>query len=377
MRIASIDVISLKAPGPKHLVDSSFFNTLVRIKTSDGLVGYGESEGIPSIIKAIVDAETIHPFAHGLRSLIVGQLLDDPAALQARMVEATSYYGRRGAAMIAISAVEMALWDIRGKAGGVPISKLLGGAKRSKLPAYVSAYPLGNTADTVREALDIVLAHNPRAIKLCAEADWAGSDGSERMVRAIETARAHCGKGMPLMVDMYGAWKRAADARKALPALAEHSIKWLEAPLSLDDLDGYASLQGFGVAIAAGDLGATSALEFEALLDRGKVDIVQPDLTVAGGFTEVRKIGALVKKRKKRMLMHHYKSDLLLAANLHIMSVAPKEDVVEYSLSPSPLRNDLTKRRIEVDKDGYVHVPEAPGLGVDINQKTVSRFTVQ
>jgi L-rhamnonate dehydratase len=377
MRIADVKVLSLQADPGDWPVDSSFFDTLVVVTSDDGLKGFGETEGEASIVRAVVDAPTIHPFAHGLRSVVMGQPADDPEALHDRMYEASSYFGRRGAVSCAISAIDMALWDLLGKAEGKPVSELIGTPRRDRLPVYVSAYPLGDTRDSVCRALDAVLAYAPRAIKLCAEADWGSPAGAARMEQAIEVAREHCGPDIDLMVDMYGAWRCAEHARAALPTLAAHGVRWLEAPLPLDDLDGYASLQGFGVPIAAGDLGASTRFEFHDLMERGGVDIVQPDLSVAGGFTETRRISAEAHKLGRRMLMHHYKSDLLLAANLHVMATERKADLVEYSLSPSAIRNALVTEPLELQADGTILVPAGPGLGVTLRQETVRQCCVQ
>ncbi len=371
MRIEKIEVIRLVAPGGPTLVDSSFFNTLIRITADNGLVGVGETDGEASVIRAVIEAPTIHPYAQGLASVILGQTID-AGVLWTRMYRATSYI-RRGAVMNAISAIDMALWDLVGRAEGLPLYQLLGGKRREKVPAYVSAYPLGETRDSVRRALDDVLVHRPRAVKLCAEASWAGAAGTERMAMALDVARAHCG-GIDLMVDMYGAWEDAKDAREALPVMAAVGVKWLEAPLSLDDVDGYATLSGHGVPIAAGDLGASGLAEFQGLMDRGRVDIVQPDVTVAGGITECLRIAKAAQTRGKRMVMHHYKSDLLLATNLALMAVVEAPEIVEFSISTSPIRNDLCRERIRIEDDGQIRIPEGPGLGADIDWNMVARL---
>jgi L-rhamnonate dehydratase len=373
LHIEKIEVIGLAASGGPKLVDSSFFNTLVRITADNGLTGVGETDGEASVTKALIEAPTIHPYAQGLASVILGQPVD-PRALWARMYHATSYL-RRGAVMNAISAIDMALWDLAARAEGVPLHHLIGGKRRDRLLAYVSAYPLGETRDSVRRALDEVLVHRPRAVKLCAEASWAGAAGTERMAMALDVARSHCGD-IDLMVDMYGAWQDAATARGALPVMAAAGVKWLEAPLSLDDVDGYATLSGQGVAIAAGDLGASGLAEFEGLMDRGRVDIVQPDVTVAGGITECLRIQDAARSRGKRMVMHHYKSDLLLATNLALMAVAEAPEIVEFSISTSAIRNDLCRDRIRIEDDGQIRIPEGPGLGADVDWNMVARLAV-
>jgi L-alanine-DL-glutamate epimerase-like enolase superfamily enzyme len=283
-------------------------------------------------------------------------------------------YGRKGSVIAAISAIDMALWDLRGKAQGRPLCDLLGTRRRSHVPAYGTIYPTGNTPDEVRRNIDRGLAHGVRAIKICAETFW--HKDVPRATALIRTAREHVGNDIRLMVDVTAAWDRAEDGMKLMPVFREFGFDWVEAPLPADDFAGYARLQGYGIPIAGGDLGLTTRHEFAALFEIGRVDIAQPDISMAGGPSELMQIAALARAHGGRVVPHGYKTNILLAANLAFLGQQEAEEPLEYSMSESPLRWELTRERLPILADGTVAVPDGPGLGVTLDPETVARFRV-
>jgi L-alanine-DL-glutamate epimerase-like enolase superfamily enzyme len=154
----------------------------------------------------------------------------------------------------------------------------------------------------------------------------------------------------------------------------ECGLHWLEAPLELDDVEGHARFQGWGIPIGAGDLGLTTHYEYVDILDRGKCDIAQPDISVVGGYTETLKVAEMVRKRGKRIVPHGYKTNLLIATNLHFLAQHFSTEMCEYSTSESPLRWELTKERFSIGGDGCVGVPNGPGLGVALDSAAIERF---
>jgi L-alanine-DL-glutamate epimerase-like enolase superfamily enzyme len=165
-KITKIDVIELRIPGwTGETFDGSYDNCLVLVHTDDGVTGLAEVDSVPSVIRAIIEAPRSHTHAMGLAVALIGQNPENVEALWERMYDATSYYGRRGVVIHAISAVDIALWDIRGKVRGQPLAELLGKRKRSRVPAYGTVYPLGETADEVRRTIDRGLKLGLRAIK--------------------------------------------------------------------------------------------------------------------------------------------------------------------------------------------------------------------
>ena len=373
MRIIDIEVVELLVPGwTAETFDGSYDNCVLRVVTDEGIEGLAEVDSVPSVIRAIVEAPSSHTHARGLKEAVVGQ---DPLEIEAlwdRMYDATSYYGRRGVVIHAISAIDIALWDIKGKALGKPVAELLGKPKRDRLKAYGTVYPLGETPDEVRRTIDRGLKLGLRAIKIVADPFWR--DDLDHTALLIRTAREHVGPDIQLMVDAATAWSKAEEGLPLMPIFKQYGFAWVEAPLPIDDLDGHARFQGFGVPIGGGDLGLTTRFEYELMFQRGKVDIAQPDVTMVGGLTELKRVAALAKSLGKRVVTHGYKSNITIAANLAFLAQHEDEEILEYSTSESPLRWELTRERFAIEADGRVAVPKAPGLGVSLDERVVERF---
>ena len=249
---------------------------------------------------------------------------------------------------------------------------LLGMAMRDRVPAYLTLANLGADRDRIRERLDRAAATGVKAIKLCATPEWGRDPGLAELV--LRTAREHLGAGMGLMLDVYAHWKSAEAVLPLFPLFREVGLDWLEAPLPMDDLDGFARLSGQDVAIAGGDMGLTTRFEFAEMIARGHVDIVQPDATMVGGLTELRRVAALARQHGRRLVPHGYKSNILLAANLAFLGQHWAAEPLEYSLAESPLRWNLTRESLAIQRDGTVLVPTAPGLGVTLNEATLAAY---
>jgi L-rhamnonate dehydratase len=375
MKITDIEVVELRMPGwTGATFDGSYDNCLVLVHTDAGITGLAEVDSLPSVIRAIVKAPRSHTHAMGLSQILIGR---DPAPVEElweEMYDATSYVGRRGIVIHAISAVDIALWDIRGKAAGKPLADLLGRRRRSRVPAYGTVYPLGETPDDVRRNIDRGLKLGLRAIKIVADPFWR--EDLEKTAKLIRTAREHVGPKVRLMVDAATAWARAEDGLPLMPIFRDHDFAWVEAPLPLDDLAGHARFQGFGVPIGGGDLGLTTRFEYAEMFDVGRIDIAQPDVTMVGGLTELMRVAALAAARGKRVVTHGYKSNITIAANLAFLAQHEAEEPLEYSTSQSPLRWQLTRESFPIDGDGMVAVPEAPGLGVSLDPEIVRRYRI-
>ena len=176
------------------------------------------------------------------------------------------------------------------------------------------------------------------------------------------------------MVDAATAWSTADEGLPLMPIFKEYGFAWVEAPLPIDDLDGHARFQGYGVPIGGGDLGLTTRFEYELMFERGKVDIAQPDVTMVGGLTELKRVAQLAKSRGNRVVTHGYKSNITIAANLAFLAQHEDEEILEYSTSQSPLRWELTRERFPIERDGKVTVPNRPGLGVSLDEATLTRY---
>lgn len=375
MKITDIEVIELRVPGwTGHNFDGSYDNCVVIVHTDSGVQGLAEVDSVPSVIRAIVDAPRSHSHAMGLKEAVVGQDPSDIEALWDRMYSLTNYYGRRGAVIHAISAVDIALWDIKGKVEGKPVSELLGKPQRDRLLAYGTVYPLGDTSDDVRKNIDRGLKLGLKAIKIVADPFWR--DDIDLCAKLIRTAREHVGKDIRLMIDAATAWSKAEEGLPLMPIFKENDFFWVEAPLPLEDLEGHARFQGFGVPIGGGDLGLTTRFEYAEMFEAGRIDIAQPDVTMVGGLTELMRLSAFAKSKGKRVVTHGYKSNITIAANLAFLSQHWADEPAEYSTSVSPIRWKLTNETFPIGPDGRIAVPTAPGLGVSLDPKIVEEFRV-
>jgi L-rhamnonate dehydratase len=375
MKISGIEVVELRVPGwTGNTFDGSYDNCLVLVHTDAGITGIAEVDSVPSVIRAIVDAPRSHTHAMGLKEIVLGADPADVEGLWDRMYDLTSYYGRRGVVIHAISAVDIALWDLRGKVQGKSVGELLGKRQRDRVLAYGTVYPLGETVDEVRTNIDRGLNLGLKAIKIVADPFWREDIGKSAVL--IRAAREHVGPDIRLMVDAATAWTKAEEGLPLMPIFKDNNFEWVEAPLPIDDLDGHARFQGFGVPIGGGDLGLTTRYEYEQAFDRGKIDIAQPDVTMAGGITELMRIAEAARLRAKRVVTHGYKSNITIAANLAFLSQHWMDEPCEYSTSQSPLRWHLTREDFPIGGDGRVAVPEGPGLGVSLNLETVAKYRV-
>ncbi|MEX2407805.1 MAG: enolase C-terminal domain-like protein, partial [Rhodovibrionaceae bacterium] len=234
MRITDVEVTELRVPGwQAESFDGSYDTCVIRVHTDAGISGLAETDSLPGVIRAIVEARPSHTGARGLRELLVGQDPSDIEGLWQRMYDGTSYIGRRGVVIHAISAIDIALWDLKGKAENKTVAELLGTPKRDRMLAYGTVYPLGKTPDEVRKNIDRGLDRGLRAIKIVADPHW--HEDVARSERLIRTAREHVGEEVMLMCDAATAWSRAEEGLPLLPVFKDCGFAWLEAPLPVDD----------------------------------------------------------------------------------------------------------------------------------------------
>ena len=297
------------------------------------------------------------------------------------MLRYLAYYGRQGAGMQMISGVDIALWDIAGKALGQPICKLLGARYRERVKAYASTL-FRPTPDAMRVAVADYLSRGFRAIKF----GWGVfGDDLSLDVALVKAARAEAGPDVTLMVD--GGWYRVdyespykprplKDWIRLIRQLEELDVFWLEDFLHPENLEGYATFaaQTHTLRIAAGEQLA-GVREFERLADVGRVDVLQPDLSRCGGLTVGRQIADMAMRRQIDCVPHAWLTDLLKAASLHLNAYLMNSQYLEFNVSSASLLNNLCQQRIEM-QDGYIPVPTGPGLGVEVNEEMVARYRV-
>jgi L-rhamnonate dehydratase len=376
MRITDIEAIHLRVEDPNiGLFDGSYDDCVIRVRTDENLTGIGEVESLAPAIQAIVNARPAHNHARGLRELLIGRDPTQPQDLWDLMYEATDYIGRRGLIMHAIGGIDMALWDIKGQVERKPVHELLGGLRRDRIEAYGTIYPMARTEEEVeRQVEDAMQRLRLRNIKFAADPWWM--DDLHKTDSLLQAARRTLGRDCGLIVDAALSYRTAKDGLQLLPVLKEAGILFLEAPLPLDDWEGHARMAAEGVPLGVGDLGLTHVHEFIEAMDRGEASICQPDISQAGGFTGLTKIAKAARQRGKRVITHGYKTNIIIAANLHFLANHWAAELLEYSTSKSPLRWETTEEQLLVGDDGKVAVPATPGLGVHLSEETVRKYRV-
>ncbi len=360
---------------------------IVEIETDEGVTGIGESDVNPWIARACIEARGTHTMGQSLADMLVGANPLDPTALWQRLYDGSAMNGRRGALIHALGAVDIALWDIAGKAAGVPVWQLLGKPVRDAVIPYASLLPPGPDFATFRSTM-IEWALRAQALGFRAAKlepllngpyrHDALDEPDDRITEIVADVRSAVGPDMALMVDVGYAWDDVDRAERVLRDWAGLDILFCETPLRSDDLDGYGRLhdRAPGVAIAAGEWLATR-FEFRELMDVGKVDVVQPDPGRVGGLTEALRVARWAHERDRTVVTHSWKTGITIAAAVHLAAVAPSCRYVEYlpvALTDSALRRELTTHEPLV-VDGMIPLPTAPGLGVGIDREALRRFS--
>jgi L-alanine-DL-glutamate epimerase-like enolase superfamily enzyme len=375
MKITEVETLHLRLPEIAEECNGTQDALLVKIHTDAGLVGIGEVDSSPTVAKAIFDAPYSHTLASGIRQLLVGEDPRDVERLWEKMYRGTIYFGRRGAAIHALSGADIALWDLLGKATDLPVYRLLGGAYRKRMRAYSSDL-MPSTPQEAAARAGFLRDAGFTAFKF----GWGGLGQSEAQdVALISAVRRAVGDENDFMVDIGLCWDAATAIARAR-RFAEYNLAWIEEPLPPDDLEGYARLaDAVDTRIAAGEEQAT-CYEFADLMDRGRIDVVQVDISRAGGLTESRRIAQMAHRRNLPCIPHAYSTGVLLAASVHWVAAIPNGSLVEYTVEESPLATALTGtgllRNPARAVEGWMTVPEGPGLGIELDEEMVARYRV-
>ncbi len=368
MKITEVICQILRIPSVEQKTAGTQDTVLLRVRTDTGLEGIGEADASPEVIKAIVDAPYSHNIACGLRELVMGMNPLEHDAIRQKLYRRTMYFGRRAVGIAAMAGIDMALWDLKGKHFNEPIHRLLGGRKHASIPAYASIL-FGRDGMETHDIAQRWLEAGYRAIKF----GWEPMGQSEDMdLELVRGARTGFGDET-LLIDAGCIW----DVRTALQRaerFQEYRIGWLEEPLRPDDVDGYVWLRNRSpIPIAAGEAECGRAA-FHPWIDQRALDIYQIDLA-RNGFTDAAYIGQRVEEAGGRLCNHCYKTSLSVAACLHWLSTCSTAFLFEDCVEDSPLRHELTTEPL-IARDGVVHVPDTPGLGVTLNEDFVKSHLI-
>jgi len=329
---------------------------LVRIETEDGIVGYGESH------HGRAAGSIAHVVNSLLRYFLIGEDATDVVGIWQRIYTMQlRSHGLGAATSIAMSGIDQALWDIRGKAVGWPLYKLLGGSAR-RIKAYAGGVSLGwSEPAALCEEVAEALEGNYKAVKL------RGGDTPARDIERVTAVRETFGDDLTIMVDANTNYT-VADVLKVLPAFEELGVEWLEEPFAPHDHRSYATADRSNVPLAAGENHYTR-FEFHRLIEDGHVGILQPDLSKAGGITEVLRIAALASAWKLPICPHTATTGLNMAVTIHVLASIDNAGYFEGDISePNLFRDKLVSTPYTVAADGTVSPLERPGIGVDVDE---------
>lgn len=371
MRITAVRTLTLAAPLGEPIRTSFGAMTtrhaiLVNISTDGGLDGWGESF---ANFPAWAPFERIRTISDGLAPLLLNEDPLEPERLQRKMRRATAslarQWGAPGPIAQAISALDIALWDILGRFHGKPIHALLGSGAPAPVPVYASALGPGDPSEPVAAAQ----ARGIDAFKLKL------GFGREVDERNLERMRALIGPEAQLLVDANQAWD-AATTREMADSLARHDIGWLEEPLPADRTRELALLRSeLPFPLAAGE-NLTDADGARALLALEAVDIVQPDLCKIGGLSEAREVCRLAGELGIGWAPHYLGGAVGLAASLHLFAALPGGVIMEFDANPNPFREELAGGLLGVE-GGTLSVPHTPGLGVRPDERLLRRYLLE
>jgi len=386
MKITDIECRVLLVPDLRQDVTSSAQDDIVvLVHTDEGITGIGESDVNPWMARACIEAPGTHTMGLGLKEMLIGENPLDTERLWEKLYVGSCMNGRRGAVIHAMGAIDMALWDIRGKAAGVPCYQLMGESPRTAIQPYASLQPNGESYEEYKASLvewvlrakELGFHAAKLEVTLSGPYNHSGLDEpDEKVTETVAVCRAAVGADFTLMVDVQYAWPDADTALRTLRDWEELDIYFIETPLPVDDLEGMARLAAESpVDTAAGEWLATRH-EFADLLDRGGVHVAQPDVGRVGGITEALRVCDMAAERGRRIVPHCWKTGIGIAASAHLAAVTPHCPFIEFlpaELTDSQLRQHLVQEDLQI-VDGEVRVPDQPGLGIELDMDALRRF---
>jgi len=370
VKITNVEAIILKLPKISNAADGTQDDLIIKIETDEGITGYGEVDTAPNVGKAVIDAYMSHGTCYGLKEVVVGADPFDYEQIWNDMWTKTYYYGRFGPVMHVMSGIDMAIWDIMGKSVGKPVHKLLGGSYTDKVRAYASAL-MPENSEGVKKMVESYASLGYTALKF----GWGPLGYDIHFdIELIKAARKAAGDKMDIMIDI-GKRYRLKEAIYVAKALEQLNIYWLEEPLPAEDYNGYKRLaESTTMRIATGEE-ESGRRAFARLINETHIDIIQPDMSRCGGLTEAKKIATFAADNNILCVPHAFKTGILVAASIHLIAAIPNAPVLEFSVTESPIRKGILKTPFEI-KDGYVNVPQTPGLGIEINKEVIKKYGV-
>lgn len=340
------------------------YHVFLELQTGAGVTGWGAAYSEKGQVVGALE---------WLKRFVIGENPLEMERVTEKLHQITFWLGRGGAMTHAISAINVALWDLAGKILGQPVSVLLGGAHRAAVPVYGSV--LFSPVESLPQRIEQMKARGFKAIKL--GWDPFGHQPLAQDEELVRRARRAAGNEVTLLIDAGGSypfWKlRFKDALERAHMLADYGVYWFEEPLAPDDIEGYARLTDQSpVKIAHGEV-LTRRQSFVPYFARRAMDIVQPDVAKVGGLSEVRRIGWMAEEHGIELVPHGWNTVVGVAADLHLVASLPSRSFVEFNVG-NQLVEDLSASRFQLDSEGCLKVPDAPGLGLEIDRDRLKQF---
>ena len=370
MHITEIKVAGLRGATPtggwsNEIQPDDVVHTLVVVDTDQGIQGIGSVFSSEDLTRAALSV---------LSPLLQGECALEPQRVSEKLHQHTFWLGRGGSITHAISGIDLALWDILGKATGQPVGRLLGGRYRDRVTPYASI--LMDELGPMVEYLSELKAGGFRAFKIGWGRFGRDDDGTDE--RLVEAARRAVGDKCRLMVDAGGSdayWSQGYKwALRTARMLDAYGVSWLEEPLAPDALTDFVALRRASpVPIAGGEV-LTRRQSFSPYLSAGAFDIVQPDVTKVGGLSEQRRIAWTAEECGVKLIPHGWNTAVGLASDLQLASALPATDLIEFKTG-SPYIEELMARPWRLDEDGMLPIPSDPGLGLQLDPDAVEKYT--
>lgn len=388
LTITGIECHVLLAPDfDPGMTSSAQDSLIVVIHTDGGVSGIGESDANPWMLKTCIEAPGTHTMGLSIKDMLIGEDPFKIGDIWRKLYLGTAMNGRRGAVVHAMGAVEMALWDLCGKAVGKPVHALLGGATRDRITPYASLQPAGHGFEDYRDAL-VQSALNAKTLGFKAIKSEVTMNGPyahggmresyDRHTEVVAAVRKAVGPDMTLMIDVQYLWEDAATCLSVVKDWKEFDIYFLETPIWSDNVREMAKLaESAPMKIACGEWLATRH-EFTELMDIGKIGVAQPDVGRVGGIGEAKIVCDMAKERGLTIVPHCWKTGVSISATAHLAFVTDHCAFIEYlppQLCVERLRRELAQEELTLD-NGTIPLPVKPGLGVEVDWDVVKRYTV-
>ena len=385
MKITNVEAFWLRCPIPKekqHFSDygllTNFDMTLVVVTTDSGLQGFGEAKA--AVGSSGSCASIVSCIENEIKPILIGKDARHISRIWEHIYNGTrDHYalsrgrkfpilGRRGLTVSAMSGIDTALWDLKGKALGVPVVELLGGSCREQMPAYASGG--WAKADAIGEQL---LSYTSKGFSGVKMRVGIMDETVQASITRVKAAREALPDHIKLMTDAHGTFS-VPEAKQFCRGVADCNLYWFEEPLSPDNRIGTAEVRAStDIPIAAGESEYT-AFDVRDMIAERALDVVQPDCAIIGGITEAMRVAHLAHTYQLELAPHCWGSAFSFMAGVSVAFASPSANVIEFSLGGNPMMYDLVQERITVDANGMLSEPDKPGLGLTPNWDFVKEF---